>query len=72
MSLQTITDKFDSLWKQKKIKPITALTQMLNIVDNYYAFVPFVIGATWQWFLPKLTVLAEAWLQKIFKKGDGR
>ena len=36
------------------------------------AFVPFAIGATWQWFLPKLTVLAEAWLQKIFKKGDGQ
>ena len=36
------------------------------------AFVPFTIGATWQWFLPKLTVLAEAWLQKIFKKGDGQ
>ena len=36
------------------------------------AFVPFAIGATWQWFLPKITVIAEAWLQKIFKKGDGQ
>ena len=35
------------------------------------AFVPFTVGATWQWFTPKITALIEAWYLKIFNKIKG-
>lgn len=48
-------------------------TNYLHLSDTALlkAFVPFTVGATWQWFTPKITALIEAWYLKIFNKIKG-
>ena len=65
---QAVTGLIASMMLAGTLSPL-----LVELGTNYLlkAFVPFTVGATWQWFTPKITALIEAWYLKIFNKIKG-
>ena len=72
---QAVTGLIASMMLAGTLSPLLVElgTNYLHLSDTALlkAFVPFTVGATWQWFTPKITALIEAWYLKIFNKIKG-